>query len=120
MNRIKPLLIITMLLFISSVNLSAQGYKLPPYQKFQLPNGLTIYLMEQHEVPLISVSAILPAGAIYDGEKAGLASLTATALQHGTKSYSKEKLDAGASLVQIWTGFIYKGPGIVKQICKAL
>lgn len=33
---------------------------------------------------------------------------------------AKEKLQAGASLVQVWTGFIYEGPGIVKQICKAL
>jgi dihydroorotate dehydrogenase len=31
-----------------------------------------------------------------------------------------EKLDAGASLVQVWTGFIYEGPGIVKRICKSL
>ncbi|MEO5564802.1 MAG: quinone-dependent dihydroorotate dehydrogenase [Chitinophagaceae bacterium] len=33
---------------------------------------------------------------------------------------AKEKLDAGASLVQVWTGFIYEGPGIVKNICKTL
>lgn len=33
---------------------------------------------------------------------------------------AKEKLDAGASLVQVWTGFIYEGPGIVKRICKSL
>jgi dihydroorotate dehydrogenase len=33
---------------------------------------------------------------------------------------AKEKIEAGASLVQVWTGFIYEGPGIVKQICKAL
>jgi dihydroorotate dehydrogenase len=31
-----------------------------------------------------------------------------------------EKLNAGASLVQVWTGFIYEGPGIVKKICKSL
>lgn len=31
-----------------------------------------------------------------------------------------EKLDAGASLVQVWTGFIYEGPGIAKSICKTL
>jgi dihydroorotate dehydrogenase len=31
-----------------------------------------------------------------------------------------EKLNAGASLVQVWTGFIYRGPGIVKQICRSL
>jgi dihydroorotate dehydrogenase len=29
-----------------------------------------------------------------------------------------EKLKAGASLVQIYTGFIYEGPGLVKEICK--
>jgi len=33
---------------------------------------------------------------------------------------AKEKFDAGASLVQVWTGFIYEGPGIVKNICKNL
>lgn len=31
-----------------------------------------------------------------------------------------EKIDAGASLVQIYTGFIYEGPAIVKNICKYL
>jgi dihydroorotate dehydrogenase len=37
-----------------------------------------------------------------------------------TGADAKEKTEAGASLVQVWTGFIYEGPGIVKQICKAL
>lgn len=31
-----------------------------------------------------------------------------------------EKLDAGADLVQVYTGFIYEGPGIAKKINKAL
>lgn len=31
-----------------------------------------------------------------------------------------EKLDAGASLVQVYTGFIYEGPSLIKQINKAL
>lgn len=31
-----------------------------------------------------------------------------------------EKLEAGASLVQIYTGFIYEGPGLVKKINKAV
>lgn len=29
-----------------------------------------------------------------------------------------EKMDAGAALVQVWTGFVYEGPAIVKNICK--
>ena len=31
-----------------------------------------------------------------------------------------EKFNNGASLVQVWTGFIYEGPAIVKNICKSL
>lgn len=31
-----------------------------------------------------------------------------------------EKLDAGADLVQVYTGFIYEGPGIAKRINKAI
>ena len=33
---------------------------------------------------------------------------------------AKAKLDAGASLVQVWTGFIYEGPGIVKNILQTI
>ncbi len=69
------------------------AFKLPSYEKFVLKNGLTVYLMEQHEVPMINVSAIFPAGAIYDGQQNGLASLTAEALKHGTKSMSKTKME---------------------------
>ena len=31
---------------------------------------------------------------------------------------AEEKINAGASLVQVWTGFIYEGPSIVSNICK--
>jgi dihydroorotate dehydrogenase len=37
-----------------------------------------------------------------------------------TADDAKEKLDAGASLVQVYTGFIYKGPLIARQICEGL
>ncbi len=33
-----------------------------------------------------------------------------------TKDDATEKFNEGASLVQVWTGFIYEGPGIVKRI----
>lgn len=33
---------------------------------------------------------------------------------------AKEKFDAGASLIQVWTGFIYEGPSIVKKILSKL
>jgi dihydroorotate dehydrogenase len=66
-----------------------------------LNNGSTLmtkYIIEKTEgsVPVIS------SGGIFSGEDA------------------KEKFDAGASLVQVWTGFIYEGPSIVENICKSL
>lgn len=33
---------------------------------------------------------------------------------------AKEKLDAGASLLQVYTGLVYEGPGLVKRICKEI
>jgi len=33
---------------------------------------------------------------------------------------AQEKLNSGASLVQVWTGFIYEGPAIAKRICSTL
>jgi dihydroorotate dehydrogenase len=29
-----------------------------------------------------------------------------------------DKLNAGADLVQLYTGFVYEGPGLVKEICE--
>jgi dihydroorotate dehydrogenase len=37
-----------------------------------------------------------------------------------TGADAKEKFSAGAALVQVWTGFIYEGPSIVKNICTYL
>jgi dihydroorotate dehydrogenase len=37
-----------------------------------------------------------------------------------TAADAREKLGAGASLLQVWTGFIYEGPSIVKKICAGI
>lgn len=37
-----------------------------------------------------------------------------------SESDALEKLAAGASLIQLYTGFIYEGPGLIKRICKKL
>lgn len=33
---------------------------------------------------------------------------------------AKEKIQAGATLLQVWTAFIYEGPSIVKKICSTI
>jgi dihydroorotate dehydrogenase len=37
-----------------------------------------------------------------------------------TPGQALEKIKAGAGLIQLYTGFIYEGPGVVSRICKAL
>lgn len=100
MKNLKPALTILFLfifltgsLSAGNENTAANSYKLPAYEKFVLDNGLTVYLMEQHEVPLISLSLAVPGGSIYDGSKAGVAFLTAEALHFGTKSYTKDQIE---------------------------
>jgi len=59
-------------------------FKVPDVERLELSNGIRLYLQEDHELPLIEVSAMLPAGSITDPEeKTGLADLYATVLRSG-------------------------------------
>ncbi|MBT1063826.1 insulinase family protein [Bowmanella sp. Y26] len=71
----------------------AAGFSLPKYEKVTLQNGLTLYLMEQHEVPLIDLVVTVKAGAV-DDSKAGLAKLTAANLILGTQQLPRAELEA--------------------------
>jgi len=67
--------------------------KLPPYRKVKLENGMTLLLMEQHEVPLVSFSVVVRSGATADpAGKEGLASVTAELLRKGTKTWTADQL----------------------------
>jgi dihydroorotate dehydrogenase len=37
-----------------------------------------------------------------------------------TAEDAREKLAAGADLVQVYTGFVYEGPAMIKKICAQL
>jgi len=37
-----------------------------------------------------------------------------------TAADAREKMDAGATLLEVWTGFVYQGPFIVRDICRQL
>ncbi len=93
-STVKVLFNLFFILILQSYSISqTNSFKLPEYEKFVLPNGFTIYLMEQHEVPLIYVSAIFSAGAAKDGLKNGLAALTAESLVFGTENYTKDQIE---------------------------
>lgn len=89
----KSLFILLICLMTGSLALASGSFKLPDYEKFVLKNGLTVYLMEQHEVPLVYVSLVFPAGGVKDGAKNGLAAITADALLFGTKNYTKTQIE---------------------------
>jgi len=76
--------------------LETGGLSGKPLQKRSTDVVKYIYEKTKGEIPIIA------SGGIFTGADA------------------KEKFGAGASLVQVWTGFIYEGPGIVKNICKHL
>jgi zinc protease len=74
-------------------------FRLPDYETFTMDNGLTVYLMEQHEVPLIYVSLVSPAGTVMDGPQYGLASLTAEGLLFGTENYTKKEIEESLDFI---------------------
>ncbi len=72
----------------------AGDFRLPAFEQATLSNGLTVYLMERHEVPLISVRAVIKAGAVNDASQSGLSNLTGDALLLGSSLHSKADIDA--------------------------
>jgi zinc protease len=111
-----------LMLLLSPSALTGQTgkYTLPPYVKYKMSNGLTVYLMEQHSVPLIVVSAVFDAGGIKDGEKQGLASLTAEALMFGTEKYTKQELETNLDFLgaSISTGAGLEGASLSASFMK--
>lgn len=89
----KNKILLTLIILVFSFSVYAQ-FKMPAYEKFTLPNGLTVYLMEKKDVPLISISAVFDAGTIRDGLMSGIASFTSEALKFGTTNYSKSQIDS--------------------------
>src|SRR5689334_14744582 len=60
------------------------GMKVPDHQRFVLPNGLTILLLQKKEVPTIAFSGFVRGGALADpADKPGVGSLVAGLLDRG-------------------------------------
>ncbi|MBX7170711.1 MAG: insulinase family protein [Pyrinomonadaceae bacterium] len=62
---------------------------LPKIEKTKLSNGLNVWLVNQNELPIVSMNLVLNAGATLDSaDKTGVASMTASLLSQGTKTRS--------------------------------
>ncbi len=68
-----------------------EPFVLPAYTRDVLPNGLTLLLLEKHEVPLVSATLLLRSGTVADPKgKEGLATLTSELLRRGSTTRSAD------------------------------
>lgn len=69
--------------------------KLPKYTRFDLKNGMRVYLMEDKELPLVEGTAIFRTGDRFEPEnKIGLASLTGVVMRTGgTSKHTADELN---------------------------
>lgn len=67
----------------------------PQVSRAYLSNGVTVYLLEDPELPLINLSALIRTGSIYDpAAQAGLAKITAAVLRNGgTEDQSPQEIN---------------------------
>ncbi|MBI3271226.1 MAG: insulinase family protein [Planctomycetes bacterium] len=80
-----------------------EGLKLPPARAFAPPQptkhalacGLTVFLLEDHELPLVHVAATVRTGSVYEPEdKLGLAAITGQVMRSGgTETHPADRLD---------------------------
>jgi len=92
---------------------AAGPLQLPPVRKVRLHNGLTVFVMPTHRVPLVDFRLVVRAGSVNDpAGKEGLASLTADLVTQGAGKRTARQiaddiafvggtLDAGASAEQV-------------------
>jgi zinc protease len=70
-------------------------FTIPRTERIVLKNGMKVYLLEDHELPVVSISALVRTGSVYDPPgKSGLAGLTGAVMRTGgTVETPAEKID---------------------------
>jgi predicted Zn-dependent peptidase len=71
------------------------AFQIPATERVVLENGIVVYLLEDRELPLVTVKAYIGTGSVYDpADKVGLAGLTGAVLRGGgTAATTPEALD---------------------------
>lgn len=62
-------------------------------ETFTLPNGLKVFVVENHKLPRVTFSLVLDRDPILEGEKAGYLGLVGQLMRSGTKNKTKDQLD---------------------------
>ena len=72
-----------------------RDFQVPQVTREQLPNGMVLYLVEDHDLPIVRLSAMIRAGSIYEpAAQAGLADLVGEVMRTGgTERYPGDAMD---------------------------
>ncbi len=90
---------------------------LPKIQKAELPNGLRVWLVENHKVPIVAFNLVLFAGSERDPlTTPGMASMTAAMVQEGTTMRTSlqiaEEIDAIGATMNVYSQTDYAGASL--------
>lgn len=88
---------------------AAPEIKLGKIENFTLPNGLKVFVVENHKLPKVAYSLSLDVDPVLEGDMAGYVSTAGELIGRGTKNRTKEQLDEqidfiGATLSTSSTG----------------
>ena len=88
---------------------AAPEIKLGKTESFTLPNGLKVFVVENHKLPKVSYSLSLDIDPVSEGDMAGYIEAAGQLMERGTKNRTKEQLDKevdfiGATLSSYSTG----------------
>jgi len=87
----------------------APEINLGKYESFQLPNGLKVFVVENHKLPRVAYRLVIDRDPVKEGDVAGFLQASGELLRTGTKTKTKDHLDndidfIGASLSTSSTG----------------
>lgn len=84
--------------------------QIPEVERMTLPNGMRLFLLEDHELPLVNISLRIRTGSMYEpADKIGLASITGEVMRTGgtttrTGDQIDEELESIAASVETGIG----------------
>jgi len=80
---------------LSKFKFAPLDFNPPKAERIALENGMILYLLEDHDLPIVNIAAQIRTGSVYEPEeKAGLASLTGEVMRSGgTVSMPPDKMN---------------------------
>lgn len=73
--------------------------QLGSYESFELDNGLKVFVVENHKLPVVSWQLTLDRDPIVEGENAGFVQITGDLMGRGTSKWTKAEIDEAVDFI---------------------